>query len=159
VVSNNIDAVGDPSDCARITGKPTRKKASAKHANAGRHHFGRVLRGVRKAESNVNSRCVIIPMQETNQTNLAKPTDKKMLDIADVLRHQLLQYRLERYNSLRLPKVEGDERLHSRTRDLYQALALPLGKNADLCEYLVHLFETQQEINREPLSPASAAVL
>ena len=107
----------------------------------------------------LNSRCVIIPMQETNRTNLAKATDKKILDIADALRQQLLQYRLENYHSLRLPKIEGDERLHSRTRDLYQALALPLGSNADICESLVHLFETQQEINREPLSPASAAVL
>jgi hypothetical protein len=43
--------------------------------------------------------------------------------------------------------------------DLYQALALPLGNNADLCEFLVGLFEAQQDINREPLSPASAAVL
>ena len=107
----------------------------------------------------LNSRCVIIPTQETNRTNLAKPTDKKMLDIADVLQKQLLQYRLENYHSLCLPKVEGDERLHSRTRDLYQALALPIGNEADYCEYLVHLFETQQEINREPLSPACAAVL
>jgi hypothetical protein len=107
----------------------------------------------------VNSRCVIIPMQETNRTNLAKPTDKKVLDAADDLRKELLQFRLENYNSLRLPKVEGDERLYSRTRDLYQALALPLGSNADVCEYLVRLFETQQEINREPLSPASTAVL
>ena len=107
----------------------------------------------------LNSRCVIIPMQETNRTDLAKPTDKKMLDSADVLQKQLLHYRLENYHSLRLPKVEGDERLHSRTRDLYQALALPLGNNADLCGYLVDRFEIQQEINREILSPDSAAVL
>jgi hypothetical protein len=107
----------------------------------------------------LNSRCVIIPMQETNRTNLAKPTDKKMVDIADVLRQQLLQYRLENYHSLRLTKVEGDERLHSRTRDLYQALAFPLASNADLCGCLVRLFEIQQDINREPLSPTSAAVL
>jgi len=88
-----------------------------------------------------------------------EPRDKKMLDIADVLQKQLLQYRLENYHSLRLPKVKGDERLYSRTRDLYQALALPIGNQADFCKYLVHLFEMQQEINREPLSPASAAVL
>jgi hypothetical protein len=98
-------------------------------------------------------------MQETNRTDLAKPTDKKKLDIADALQKQLLQYRLENYHTLRLPKVEGDERLHSRTRDLYQALALPLGKNAEVCGFLVSLFETQQGINREPLSPSCAAVL
>jgi len=107
----------------------------------------------------LNSRCVIIPMQETNRTNLAKPTDKKVVDIADVLRQQLLQYRLENYHSLRLTKVEGDERLYSRTRDLYHALALPLASNADLCGCLVRFFEIQQDINREPLSPTSAAVL
>jgi hypothetical protein len=107
----------------------------------------------------LNSRCVIITMQETNRTNLAKPTDKKILDVADVLRKQLLHYRLENYHSLHLPKVEGDERLRSRTRDLYQALALPIGSQTEFCEYLVRLFETQQEINREPLSAASAAVL
>jgi hypothetical protein len=107
----------------------------------------------------LNSRCVIIPMQESNRTDLAKPTDKKKLDIADALQKQLLQYRLENYHSLRLPKVEGDERLYSRTRDLYQALALPIGNQADFCEYLIHLFETQQEINREPLMPASIAIL
>ena len=82
-----------------------------------------------------------------------------MLDVADVLRQKLLQYRLENYHSLPLPKVEGDERLHSRTRDLYQAIALPLASNADLCGCLVSFFEIQQEINREPLSPRSTAVL
>ena len=107
----------------------------------------------------LNSRCVIIPMQETSRTDLTKPTDQKVLDATDVLRKQLLQYRLENYKSLRLPKVEGDERLHARTRDLYQALALPIGSDANLCRYFLRLFEAQQEINREPLSPASAAVL
>jgi len=107
----------------------------------------------------LHSRCVIITMQETNRTDLAKPTDKKIADIAGDLQKKLLQYRLENYHSLRLPQVVGDERLHSRTRDLYQALALPLGSNAKFCEYLVRLFEAQEEINREPLSPASAAVL
>jgi hypothetical protein len=107
----------------------------------------------------LNSRCVIITMQETNRTDLARPTDKKMADIAGDLQKKLLHYRLENYHSLHLPKVEGDERLRSRTRDLYQALALPIGSETEFCEYLVRLFETQQEINREPLSAASAAVL
>jgi len=98
-------------------------------------------------------------MQETNRIDLAEPTDKKMVDIAADLQKKLLHYRLENYHSLRMPKVVGDERLHSRTRDLYQALVLPLGSNAEFCEYLVRLFETQEEINREPLSPACAAVL
>jgi hypothetical protein len=107
----------------------------------------------------LSSRCVIITMQETNRIDLAKPTDKKMTDVAANLQKKLLHYRLENYHSLRMPKVVGDERLHSRTRDLYQALVLPLGSNAEFCEYLVKLFETQQELNREPLSPVCAVVL
>jgi hypothetical protein len=107
----------------------------------------------------LNSRCVIIPMQETTRTNLAKPTDKMMLDSADALLQELLHYRLKNFHSLRLTKVDGDERLHSRTRDLFQALALPLASNADLCGCLVSFFEIQQDINREPLSLGSTAVL
>jgi hypothetical protein len=107
----------------------------------------------------LNSRCIIIPMQETSRTDLATAKEKRVLDSADDLQKQLEHYRLEKYNSLRLPKVEGVERLRSRTRDLYQALALPIGSEAELCRYLVLVFEKQQEINREPLSPASAAVL
>ena len=95
-------------------------------------------------------------MQETTRTNLAKPTDKMILDSADALRQQLLHYRLENFHSLRLTKVDGDERLHSRTRDLYQALALPLANNPDLCGCFVSFFEVQQEITRELLSPDTA---
>lgn len=107
----------------------------------------------------LNSRCVIISMQETTRTDLARPTDKWILDAADILRMRLLQCRFENYKSLSLPKIERDERLHSRTRDLYQALALPFGRDADLCGSLVRLFEDQQEINREPLPPAAIVVL
>jgi hypothetical protein len=82
-----------------------------------------------------------------------------MLDNADELQKQLLQFRLENFHALCLPKIEGDESLHARTRDLYQALALPVGSDTDCCKYLVHLFKRQQEINREPLSPACAAVV
>jgi hypothetical protein len=107
----------------------------------------------------LNSRCVIIPMQETTRTNLVKPTDKKILDSADRLCRALLQLRLQNYHSLCSPKIEGDERLHSRTRDLYQALALALAGDAELCGFLVDAFKIQQDINREPLSPGCAAVL
>lgn len=107
----------------------------------------------------LNSRCVIIPMQETRRTDLSKPSDKHILYHADVIRMRLLQFRFENFKSLLLPAIPGDERLHSRTRDLYQALALPLGSDAELCKDLVRVFEDQQEINREPLSPAAGAIL
>ena len=107
----------------------------------------------------LNSRCVIIPMQETNRTNLAKPTDKKMVDTADVLQKQLLQYRLENYHSLRLPKVEGDERLHSRTRDLYQALALPLGTMQSFANTWLDFSNPSSRSIASLCLPASGAVL
>jgi hypothetical protein len=107
----------------------------------------------------LNSRCVLISIQQTHRINLAKPTDQAMLDIADVLQKQLLRFRLENFHSLCLPKVEGDESLHARTRDLYQALLLPVGTDPDACKYLVHLFKRQQEISRESLSPACAVVV
>ena len=40
----------------------------------------------------LNSRCVIIPMQETNRNNLAKSTDKNILDMSGDLQKELLQY-------------------------------------------------------------------
>jgi hypothetical protein len=107
----------------------------------------------------LNSRCIVIPMQETSRTDLAKPTDRRIMEAADSLRMECLQYRLENYNSLCLRKVDGDEHLYSRTRDLYQALALPVGGDENTCGYLVDVFKRQEEINREPLSPSSAAVL
>ena len=111
------------------------------------------------SDAALSSRCAIISLQETSRTDLVKTTNLSLLENADTLRNALLQYRLENYHSLRLAKVEGDQLLYSRTRDLYEALALPLGNNAGACGLLVHLFKIQQEINRESLSPASAAVL
>lgn len=70
----------------------------------------------------------------------------------------LQQYRLENYNRLNLARVPGDERLNSRSRDLYEALALPIA-DARIREVLVWQFQQQQNFNREPLSPVQAAVL
>ena len=70
--------------------------------------------------------------------------------IANILQHAALAVPARKVQlPLSLPKGNGGERLHSRTRDLYHALALPLGKNVDLCGILVDLFEIQQSINRE----------
>ena len=44
------------------------------------------------------------------------------------------------------------------TRDLYEALALPID-DANIREFLAAQFQLQQNFNREPLSPIQAAVL
>ena len=78
--------------------------------------------------------------------------------LADDARQMLQQYRLENYNRLSLARVPGAEQLNSRTRDLYEALALPID-DVNIRGFLAMQFQQQQNFNREPLSPVQAAVL
>jgi hypothetical protein len=106
----------------------------------------------------LNSRCVIIPLQESERKDLLRVTDPKIQAFADNIRQMCQQYRLEKFNRLSLARVPGDEFLNSRSRDLYEALALPID-DANVREFLAAQFQTQQNFNREPLSPVQAAVL
>lgn len=106
----------------------------------------------------LNSRCIIIPLQESDRTDLLRVTDPKILVLADNLRQMLQQYRLENFNRLSLAPVPGDELLNSRSRDLYESQALPIN-DARLRGFLALQFQEQQNLNREPLSPVQAAVL
>lgn len=49
--------------------------------------------------------------------------------------------------------------MHARTRDLYEALALPVGEDETLCKALVQLLEVQEKCYRAPLSWRQCAVL
>src|ERR1700733_2164128 len=106
----------------------------------------------------LNSRCVIIPLQESERKDLLLVTDPKIQAFADHIRQMLQQDRLENFNRLSLARVPGDECLNSRSRDLYEALALPID-DANIREFLAAQFQLQQNFNREPLSPVQAAVL
>ena len=107
----------------------------------------------------LNSRCIIIPFKESHRTDLKKPADPEIKEAANELQKQLLQFRFDRYNKLSLPRVQDDEKLHSRTRDLYEALAHPSGEDISSCKWLVNYFAMQQASNREPLLPTQSAVL
>jgi hypothetical protein len=107
----------------------------------------------------LNSRCIIIPLHETRRTDLRRPASPQILEAADDLHRQLLQFRFEKYNSLSLPKIESAEQLHSRSRDLYEAMALPFGDDLDGCKWLAQAIKIREELSREPLSPPQAAVL
>jgi hypothetical protein len=74
----------------------------------------------------LNSRCIVIPLRETHRTDLTRPTNPDIQHAAEDLQRQFLQFRFEKFKALKVPKVQGDEVLHSRTRDLYEALALPI---------------------------------
>lgn len=110
------------------------------------------------SDAALNSRCIIIPLQETDRRNLLRPTDPRMLVRADYVRQMLQQYRFENFNQLSLARVPGDEFLNSRSRDLYEALALPIA-DPDTREFLAYQFQLQQNFNREPLPPVHLALL
>jgi hypothetical protein len=110
-------------------------------------------------DSALNSRCIVIPMRRTNRTDLARPSDPEIVAAADDIQKQLLQYRLEKLKSLRQIKMPGDEGLHARARDLYEALALALEENPHYRKWLFLCCEDQDRDNQEPLPPEEAAVL
>ena len=104
----------------------------------------------------LNSRCVVISLNETHRTDLLRPRDPRVMTEAEILRRQLLQYRLENLNTVSLKPTPGDENLTSRSRDLFQAFALAAGPWR---QTLARMFTDQQALTREPLFPVQAAVL
>lgn len=107
----------------------------------------------------LNSRCVIIPMHETGRTGLLRPTQPRIIAAADELQAKLQLYRFQHYDKLKLAPIPGAERLRGRARDLYEALAMPIGGHVDACVHLLECFESQQGLDREPLPPSQLAVL
>jgi hypothetical protein len=75
---------------------------------------------------------------------------------AEILRRQLLQYRLENLNTISLEPTPGDENLTSRSRDLFQAFTVAAGPWRGI---FARMFAEQQAFTREPLFPVHAAVL
>jgi hypothetical protein len=107
----------------------------------------------------LNSRCVVISLHETRRTDLLRPTSREIREAADILQKQLLRFRFEKAKELALPKIEGDHQLRSRSRDLYQALALPTAEDAKICQWLIEYLQNHEDSNRVPLSLAQSAVL
>jgi hypothetical protein len=110
----------------------------------------------------LNTRCIVIPMYETDRTDLKRPTDPRILLAAEVLQKQFLQLRLENFNLAPPPNVtnvKGVDPLHSRNRDLYEALAYPIAYDKKLCQVLALLIGKQDQFTREPLSARQGAVL
>jgi hypothetical protein len=107
----------------------------------------------------LNSRCIVIPMKESSRGSFVRTTDGDVLEEAGYLQGLLLSYRLSHYGTPFTHESSSPERLRSRDRDLYEALALPLYGNGELCSCLLECFEHQQNVNREPLPSRQAAVL
>jgi hypothetical protein len=107
----------------------------------------------------LKSRCIVIPMRETLRTDLLKTTDSVIVEAADELQRQLMLYKFEKWLTVRLPLISARDRLRSRDRDLYEALALPIGENLEASTHLLECMLEERDSNREPLAPNETAVL
>jgi len=107
----------------------------------------------------LNSRCIIIPMQESSRKDLLRTTDPQVVAAARKLQGQLLMFRFQKYNTLQASQIPGSENLRSRNRDLYEALALPIADDSEACARLQEGMEEQQSFQRQQLAPNQTAVI
>lgn len=140
----------------------TSKGMLAKHLRKTQHAFGaKILASVELPDDPaLRSRCIHLPMIETDRTDLRKPWDPQIVKAADVVRGQLLQFRLERYASVSPRPISGAEVLRPRSRDLLSSLLAPLKGEALLEQLLLAFFiDIHDPSTRDLLSPAQAAVV
>jgi hypothetical protein len=107
----------------------------------------------------LKSRCIVIPMQETSRADLERTTNGDIVEAANYISAQLATIRAVNYRNLHLPQIAGAERLRSRDRDLYEALALAIGTDPNACAHLLECLDYQRDLNREPLPARELAVL
>ncbi len=106
----------------------------------------------------LSSRCILIPMKSSNRTDLLAPSDPRILQRAEKLQQQLLQFRLAKYDTLILPKVPREAELQPRTRDLFRSLALPIAEQKEYCEGICWLLKKRESLQNILSANQSAAV-
>ncbi len=107
----------------------------------------------------LNSRCILIPMSEANESELVAPSDPDLREQAADLQKALLLYRFENYKRVRGLKVSGPVPLRPRARDLLCCLAAPSLGDSKLCKFLGLFLARQDSTIRDPFSPPQNAVL
>jgi hypothetical protein len=107
----------------------------------------------------LNSRCILIPMSEAIRTDLCATSDPAIKQAAATLEAQLLQYRLENYAKVKLSRIEGDQELRPRSRDLLRTLSAASLQDADRSQSLLKFFISGNAVPLEPLSLEQNAVL
>lgn len=107
----------------------------------------------------LNSRCIVISLRETRRRDLQRVTDPWIQKAAASMQMALLRFRFEKLWSLKLAKTDGEEQLHPRSHDLYEALALPVSELPDKRQWLVERLLSLEQINRATLPETHAAVL
>jgi hypothetical protein len=140
----------------------TSRDLLAKHLGKTQHAFGtKILSALELPDdAALRSRCVHVPMNETDRADLRKPWDPLLVEAADSVRGQLLQFRLERFASVSPRLISGAEKLRPRSRDLLSSLIAPLEGDKFLQELLLVLFDgIHDRSTRDLLSPTQAAVV
>jgi hypothetical protein len=140
----------------------TSKGLLAKHLWKTRHAYGtKVLSGIELPDdAALRSRCIHLPMNETDRTDLRRPWDAQIVKAADEVRGQLLQFRLERYASISPRIISGAEKLRPRSRDLLYSLLAPLEGVEHLEQFLLAFFVgIHDPSTRDLLSPSQSAVV
>jgi hypothetical protein len=108
----------------------------------------------------LNSRCIIIPVQETHRKNLLPLTSPKIRQAAELLQKRLLQFRFEKSKPLILPESVRPDGLRPRSQDQFEALVLPAAEGAPAhCRAMLDFFNVRQGFNQAPLGPVPSAVL
>ena len=140
----------------------TSKCLVTRHLRKTQHAYGtKILSGLELPDdSALRSRCIHLPMSETERTDLAKPWDEQIVKEADGVRGQLLQFRLERYASISPRMIPGAEKLRPRSRDLLSSLLAPVEGVECLGEFLLAFFiDIHDPSTRDLLSPVQAAIV
>jgi hypothetical protein len=140
----------------------TNKDVWAKQLKHAQDSFGpKVISSLELSDdAALNTRCIHIPMIETDRKNLHKPWDPAVTKFAEDLRGQLLQLRLDRIRSVVANPVAGSECLRLRSQDMLASLAAPLDGVENARQVLLAFFrEVHDPATRDTLSPLQTAVL
>jgi hypothetical protein len=140
----------------------TSKGLLTKHLRKTQHAYGmKILSGVELPDDPaLRSRCIHYSMNESDRSDLRKPWDPQIVAAADVVRGQLLHFRLERYASVAPRIISGAEKLRPRSRDILSSLLAPLEGLEDVEQLLLAFFiKIHDPWTRDLLSPAQWAVL
>ncbi|MHB8656257.1 MAG: P-loop NTPase family protein [Terriglobia bacterium] len=108
------------------------------------------------------SRCIVLPMEETQSSSLRATSDPKVEAYAKEFQKCLLDLRFQRYKLNPLAMIAGAEKLRPRDRDLLCSLATPLLGDEEekmWIEYLISFLESSGSTTRETLGLPQSLVL
>jgi hypothetical protein len=107
----------------------------------------------------LNSRCILVPMFESERANLCGLDDPKIQQLANRVQAQLLRFRLDNFKKVHPIPVPGDEILRPRARDILRSLAAVHSQNSQRCQVLLRFFQSGQILPAEPLTREQNVVL